>query len=158
RANDLVIRPQTQTAILSEETIMKRFTGFRRSPSTNKRPPASVRLEVELLEARNLLSLTNVLANNPAEDTIPMQDTQSETAIVLGADSHIVVAYNDTGAYTPGVNRHLIGYSLSGDGGMSFTDQGALPQNPYGDGTDPVLARSVRTGTIFLSTLTFDTA
>jgi hypothetical protein len=33
-----------------------------------------------------------------------------------------------------------------------------LPQNPYGDGTDPVLARSTRTGTIFLSTITFDTA
>jgi hypothetical protein len=138
---------------------MKRFTRFRRRPHTTKGRPASARLEVELLEARNLLdgTPTNVLVNNPAEDTIPKQDTQSETAIVLGANSNIVVAYNDTGAYTPGVNWHLIGYSLSDDGGASFTDQGTLPQNPYGDGTDPVLARSTRTGTIFLSTLTFDT-
>jgi hypothetical protein len=139
---------------------MKRFTRFRRSRQTKKGRPPAVHLEVEPLEARNLLdgTPTNVLVNNPAEDTIPMKDTQSETAIVLGANSNIVVAYNDTGAYTPGVSWHLTGYSVSGDSGASFTDQGTLPPNPYGDGTDPVLARSTRTGTIFLSTLTFDTA
>ena len=35
----------------------------------------AVGLELELLEARNLPSVTNVLVNNPAEDTIPKQDT-----------------------------------------------------------------------------------
>jgi hypothetical protein len=153
----LVIRPQIESAILLKETIMKRFTRLHRRPHTKKQH-ACMRLGVELLEARNLPSITNLLVNNPAEDTIPKQDTQSETAIVLGANSNIVVAYNDTGAYIPGVSWHLIGDSVSSDGGTSFTDQGALPQNPYGDGNDPVLARSTRTGTIFLSTLTFDTA
>jgi hypothetical protein len=53
---------------------------------------------VELLEARNLLDggFANVLVNNPAEDTTA-QDTQSETAITLGAGSRIIAAYNDSG-------------------------------------------------------------
>jgi hypothetical protein len=70
---------------------MIRFTSLRHRPRT-KRRPTSERLRLEHLEARNLLDGTpsNVLVNNPAEDTIPMQDTQSETAIVLGANSKIV--------------------------------------------------------------------
>jgi hypothetical protein len=111
-------------------------------------------LLVELLESRNLLSgFTNVLVNNPAEDTIPMQDTQSETAIVLGDKSKIVVAYNDTGLTSlafPGV----IGYSTSANGGATFADQGGLNH----DAGDPVLARSSKTGTIFLSNVGVDSA
>src|SRR6516162_8335288 len=102
---------------------MNRITSPRRPPTKRRR---SRRLELELLEARNLLSFTNVLVNNPAEDTIPRQDSQSETAIVLGANSSVVVAYNDTGAYsypTP-LNPTLAGYSLSSNGGASFIDQG----------------------------------
>lgn len=53
--------------------------------------PLRPRLLLELLEARNLLDsgLANILVNNPALDTTA-QDTQSETAIVLGAGSKIV--------------------------------------------------------------------
>jgi hypothetical protein len=111
------------------------------------RPPRRWLL-VELLECRNLLSgLANVLVNGPPEDTTA-QDTQSETAIVLGAGSRIVVAYNDSGIYsaaTPALN----GYSMSANGGATFADQGSL-NHTLGD---PVLARSSQTGTIFLSTL-----
>jgi hypothetical protein len=109
---------------------------------------------MEHLEARCLLSFTNVLVNNPAEDTIPMQDTQSETAIVLGADSNVVVAFNDTGAGTfpTPLNPTLAGYSLSTDRGTSFTDEGQLPHTlPNWAGFDPVLARSSRSGTVFES-------
>lgn len=114
------------------------------------------RLELELLEARNLLDggLTNVLVNNPALDTTA-QDTQSETAIVLGAGSNIVVAYNDDGVFSV-ANLARTGHSMSANGGATFADQGSLPLNH--DQGDPVLARSSKTGTIFLSTGGVDSA
>jgi hypothetical protein len=110
-------------------------------------------LLVELLEGRNLLSgFTNVLVNNPAEDTTA-QDTQSETAIVLGAGSKVVVAYNDSGP-TSAAFPGLTGYSRSDNGGTTFADQGSLNHTSG----DPVLARSSKTGTIFLSTIGVDGA
>jgi hypothetical protein len=133
---------------------MNRFTLLRRRLQTRKRP-ASVRLNLEHLEARNLLDGTpaNVLVNNPAEDTTS-HDTQSETAIVLGANSNIVVAYNDTGAVTFPSFADLtgLGYSLSANAGASFKDEGGPPANPpYWAFFNPALARSSKTGTIFLS-------
>jgi hypothetical protein len=143
--------------------IMTRFNTFPRRPQTrNPRPPA-VPLQLEPLEARNLLSggLTNVLVNDPTTDAIPKQDTESETAIVLGADSKVVVAYNDDGAFsypTP-FNPTVAGYSLSSDGGASFTDEGQPPDgSPYWGAFDQVLARSNKTGTIFLSDNSYDTS
>jgi hypothetical protein len=120
---------------------------------------------VELLEARNLLSFTNVLVNNPAEDNGIFNgksglDTESETAIVLGAKSNVVVAFNDDGqfAFPNPVNPTFTGYSLSTKSGASFTDKGSLPGNtPYWPGGDPVLARSSKTGTLFLANNTFNT-
>jgi hypothetical protein len=115
------------------------------------------RLLAELLEARNLLDggLANVLVNNPALDTTA-QDTQSETAIVLGADSKVVVAYNDTVRSYAGDNYHATGYSRSADGGATFQEQGSLPLNAHHDYGDPTLARSAKTGTVFLATLSVD--
>jgi hypothetical protein len=139
---------------------MNRVTFFPRRPRTKWQRPPTRRLELELLEARNLLSFTNVLVNNPAEDTVPMQDTQSETAILLGTNSNIIVAYNDTGTFTyPNpLNPATVGYSLSADAGGSFKDEGQLPSGPpYWTGFDPVLAGSSKTGTIFLSTGSTDT-
>src|SRR6516165_5599328 len=134
---------------------MNRFTLFWRRPHSKTRRTPGVHLYLEQMEARNLLSSpTNVLVNNPAEDTIPTQDTQSETAIVLGANSNVVVAYNDTGAFTyPSfADLSVAGYSVSTNAGASFTDQGNPPANgPYWAGSDQVLARSNKTGTIFLS-------
>jgi hypothetical protein len=115
------------------------------------------RLLAELLEARNLLDggLANVLVNNPALDTTA-QDTQSETAIVLGADSKVVVAYNDTVRSYAGDNYHGIGYSRSADGGATFQEQRSLPLNAHHDFSDPTLARSAKTRTVFLATLSVD--
>jgi hypothetical protein len=142
--------------ILSKEIIMNRFPRFRYQPDTQRRRPACVRLNLEFLEPRNLLNVTptNVLVNNPAEDTTA-QDTQSETAIVLGAKSNVVVAYQDDGGASASYLQ-LGGYSLSTNGGTSFTDEGNFPigPSPYAGGSDPVLARSSKTGTIFLSSLT----
>jgi hypothetical protein len=149
----------SQTAS-TEDTIMNLITFTPHRPPANVRRPQSQRLELELLEARNLLSFTNVLVNNPAEDTIPKQDTQSETAIVLGANSNVVVAYNDTGAlsYPTPFNPTVTGYSLSTNAGASFTDKGQLPSSPpYWAFGDPVLARSSKTGTIFMSTTSVNT-
>lgn len=126
----------------------RRRPAFRRSPQR----PQPRRPLLELLEARNLLDggLANVLVNNPAEDTTA-QDTQSETAIVLGAGSKIVVAYNDDSLTSPGFPGWT-GWSFSANGGATFADQGSLNHN-FGD---PVLARSSKTGTIFLSNLGLD--
>ena len=135
---------------------MNRVPLFRRRPRTKKRRPSFARPQVELLEARNLLSgtPTNVLVNNPAEDNgiwygQPGLDTESETAIVLGQRSTVVVAYNDDGQamYPSPFNPTFTGYSLSRDGGASFTDQGSLEGNtPFWPGFDVVLARSTKTG------------
>jgi hypothetical protein len=133
---------------------MNRITFSPRRPHAKRRRQCSRRLELELLEARNLLSFTNVLVNNPAEDTVPKEDTQSETAIVLGAHSNIIAAYNDSGnfSYPTPLNPTIGGYSVSSNAGGSFTDQGELPSSgPYWANSDPVLARSNKTGTILLS-------
>jgi hypothetical protein len=137
---------------------MNRFTLLPRRPPANKRPAPAARPAVELLESRDLPNATpaNVLVNNPTEDTTN-QDTQSETAIVLGANSNVVVAYNDSSAFSF-ANPQSTGYSLSGNEGASFTDKGILPTNPYYDLGDPSLVRSSKTGTIILSDLTANTA
>ncbi len=98
-------------------------------------------------------AVDNILVNDPGADTT-RQDTQSETALVLGS-SNIVSAYNNSRFFVMGSVNKFTGFSLSTDGGFSFTDQGSLPTNPDGDAGDPVLARSNSTGTIFLSTLAF---
>jgi hypothetical protein len=97
----------------------------------------------------------NTLVNNPSIDTTG-QDTQSETAVIFGAGPNVVAAFNDSGAHIGGASR-FTGWSLSTDGGATFTDKGDLPASPDGDSGDPVFARSAKTGTIFLSTLSFNT-
>src|SRR5262245_46657880 len=102
---------------------MKQFISTQR-PHTKNRRQSSARLTLELLEARNLLSApTNVLVNNPAEDTTA-QDTQSETAIVLGPNSKVIAAFNDdNGSLLTSPSDSIIGYSVSSNGGASFQDQ-----------------------------------
>jgi hypothetical protein len=135
--------------ITMKRHLLRRFGNRQPWPraSASRRRPA-----LEPLEARNLLDggLANVLVNNPATDT-SAQDTQSETAIVLGAGSKIVVAYNDTGL-TSAAFPGWAGFSMSANGGATFADQGSLNHSL----ADPVLARSSKTGTIFLSTIGLD--
>src|SRR5262249_44499344 len=137
-----------------KELTMNALMILRKRQSRRQQGMAKRFLHVEPLEARNLLDggFANILVNNPNADSTA-QDTQSETAIVLGSGSRIVVAFNDSGFHLKGDNQ-ATGYAFSPTGGDHFADQGTLPSSPDGDAGDPALARSVTTGTIFLSTLT----
>jgi hypothetical protein len=106
---------------------------------------------LEPLEARSLLS--NVVVNNPAEDTGP-NNTQSETSIVLGSGSNVIAGFNDSGSYN-GSNNHFTGWSTSSNSGTSWTDQGVLPASAIGDAGDPSLARDNSSGRIYFATLSF---
>jgi hypothetical protein len=95
------------------------------------------------LEDRTLLSITNVLVTNPAMDT-SVNDTKSNTALVLGAGNNIVVAYNDADmahANQPDVHLGRIPVTLNsipmiaslsqtsaveGEAGISLTVSGSL--------------------------------
>jgi hypothetical protein len=145
--------PHRRQAMLANTLLHHRTPHARRSPHRLPRR----RLLLELLEARSLLDsgLANILVNDPTQDTTA-QDTQSETAIVLGAGSKVIVAYNDSVGMIAGDNYHAIGYSRSANGGASFQEMGSLPLNPHHDESDPTLARSAKTGTVFLSTMGID--
>lgn len=103
-----------------------------------------------------VLVLPNTLVNNPAADSTT-QDTQSETALVLGSSNTVISSFNDSGSNVGGA-AHFTGIGRSTDGGTSFTDLGALPVSANGDAGDPVLARNNVTGTAILATLGFNSA
>ena len=98
-----------------------------------------------------------MLVNNPALDTTP-QDLQNQTSIVLGEGNKLIVAYDDSGPFSLD-NPTTLGYSVSANGGGSFSDKGTLsPTPPYYTLGDPALARSTNTGTVFLSAITTTTS
>jgi len=103
----------------------------------------------------SLLTVSDLVVNDVAADSTA-QDTQSETTLVLGAGANVIVGFNDSGSNAGG-GSHFTGYSVSTDGGSSFVDRGTLPASTVGDGGDPVLARDVVSGTIYFSTLGFNT-
>lgn len=97
--------------------------------------------------------LANSLVNNAAGDATA-QDTQSETALVLGSGSNLVAGFNDSGSYDPANGQdQFTGWAYTSDGGTSWTDPGRLPGD--NDAGDPVLARDTTTGRIYYSTLSF---
>ncbi len=118
------------------------------------------------LNDRQNLELTyNVLVNDPAQDYGNEQNTQFETACaVLG--NKVIVAWVDSNhgvyglgqisvlsTYTP----RFVGYAVSHDSGLTFTDQDAPPLaragNPTdddGDGGDPVLAVDTSASLVYL--------
>ena len=101
-----------------------------------------------------LTAIANTLVNDAAADATA-QDTQSETAIVLGSGSNVISSFNDSGSRIPATSKHFTGFSQSTDLGTSWTDKGTLPTSTEGDAGDPVLARDSATGTIYLATLGF---
>src|SRR5262249_2516510 len=92
----------------------------------------------------------NVLVNQVPDASA--RDTQSETTLVLGSGSTIVVGFNDSESFAAPFN-HFTGYSRSTNSGVSFTDLGTLPNSTNGDAGDPNLARDDATGAIYFSTL-----
>lgn len=70
----------------------------------------------------------NVQVNCLAEDGTSRANTQSETSVSAFGDK-VVVGYNDSlVCCIPAIN--LTGYSVSNDGGKTFTDMGDLPFDP----------------------------
>src|SRR5262245_53427385 len=85
----------------------------------------------------------NVLVNDLGQDQNTRQDTQSETTLVTFTHQsrfHVAVAFNDSGSNVRN-EKQFTGWSLSDNGGNSFTDQGELPVSGDGDAGDPVFAR-----------------
>jgi subtilisin-like proprotein convertase family protein len=118
--------------------------------------PIATGLDIVLNGPGSLSALANPIVNNAAADATS-QDTQSETALILGSGSNVICGFNDSGSYIGGAS-HFTGWSQSANGGTTWTDGGALPTSTVGDAGDPVLARSASTGTIFLATLGFATS
>lgn len=70
----------------------------------------------------------NVQVNCVAEDGTSPQNTQSETSVAVSGQK-VVVGYNDSlVCCLPALN--LSAYSVSTNGGSSFTDEGTLPFRP----------------------------
>jgi hypothetical protein len=131
---------------------VKTLRSPRYTPLSQKRSCARRFPRLEVLEDRTLFSV-NVLVNSTVADT-SSQDTQSETAVVLGSGSNVAVAFNDSESNSGGANR-FTGFAQSSNGGTSFVDMGSLPASSAGDAGDPALASNTATGTIYLSTLGF---
>ncbi len=100
---------------------------------------------------------TASLVNDPTLDTT-VQDTQSETTLVMTDDGTLVSAFNDSASYLGPGSTHFTGYATYAPVDGAFTDQGALPDSVNGDAGDPVLARDTVSGRIYLATLDFATA
>ncbi len=120
-------------------------------PSTSRYPLVlAVAILLCASTSGRLPALPNVLVNDPTVDAT-RQDTQDDTALVLGAAGTFVAAFHDTGSAvdTP---DHFTGFARSTDGGATWSDLGALPGTRNGDAGYPSLARSASTGTILLAT------
>src|SRR2546429_622782 len=98
----------------------------------------------------------NVQVNCLAQDGMSLQNTQSETSVAV-AGNKVVVGYNDSLVCCRPV-LNLSGYSVSTDGGRTFTDMGDLPNAP---GVQPLGDPSVATdgaGNVYYATLAFSPA
>jgi hypothetical protein len=93
----------------------------------------------------------NVQVNCRAEDGTSPRNTQSETT-VAAIGNKVVVGFNDSlVCCVPAIN--LSGYSVSTDGGNSFTDMGDLPWSGNAQPTgDPSLAAD-DAGNVYYATL-----
>jgi hypothetical protein len=103
-------------------------------------------------------SFANVRVNDPNQDNTQIdQTTQSETTIGVSG-SHVAVGFNDsqqTGLFFTAATD-LSGVAFSTDGGSTFTDGGAIPNQPeLVNVGDPWLA-SDRAGNMYYSTLALD--
>jgi hypothetical protein len=108
-------------------------------------------------QALALNALGNLLVNNPNVDATA-QDTQSETALVLGSGMNVVSGFNDSGSFIGAGANKFTGFSRSTNMGATWIDGGTLPTNVNGDAGDPVLARDKVSGRIYFSCLQFSGA
>lgn len=91
------------------------------------------------------------LVNDPAADTSLFSHTQNSVALTV-AGPNLVAAYNDNGSSEGIDDPHFTGYSVSGDGGRTWTDQGAVSDGPLPDYGSPSLATDELSGRVYLAT------
>jgi hypothetical protein len=99
----------------------------------------------------------SVQVNDPLDDGAT-NNTQSDTALTLGAPGTVLVAYIDSGSYAAGSSFRFTGWARSTDDGATFADLGALSSN--GNNNDfgfPHLVRNVVSGRVYASTMGFNT-
>jgi len=118
---------------------------------------ATVSCGLMVTAAQRAVSPQGPLANPIVNATDSTEhDTQSTPAILrLPGNSVVVAAFNNSTLYT-GSNNHRTGWSRSTDNGTTWTDSGALPDSAGGDDGYPFFARNNTTGTIYLTTRSFD--
>jgi hypothetical protein len=136
---------------------MNRITFFPRRPPTKRRRPASIRLQVELLEARNLLSVLNV--NTDTDLTAPHNETSiavnpTNPMNLIGSANDYQAVYDSSGGLVS-----LTAYSrahVTFDNGQTWTDY-VVPFNTslYTATGDPAVAFDAD-GTAYLATLGFN--
>jgi hypothetical protein len=168
RGQDIMVTPEAasaERAVYDNPVLFEQLSGAARTRAEMKfgrRVPGGVKPVVGDPGAgrpgpRPRTLLANPLVNDPTEDTTT-QDTQSETTLVL-AGTNVACAFNDSSLYNSGASAYYFtGWSHSSNGGTNWTDHGHLPNSypPNGDAGDPVLAYSQLTGTLILSTLSFN--
>ncbi|MEA2827012.1 MAG: hypothetical protein QOG43_1451 [Actinomycetota bacterium] len=90
------------------------------------------------------------LVNDPSTDG--ESDTQAGTSVALSG-GNVVAAFSDSGSLAHG--EHRTGYSVSTNGGVSFTDRGELPASRAGDGSNAQLASDTTTGRVYMATMSY---
>lgn len=158
--NELLASPAarflTPQALMSLTAMAGRSQGIGADPAGEQvgagaAQRAATTAEPDVESAR----LANVRVNDPRQDSHQTdQTTQSETSVAVSG-SHVVVGFNDSqqALLFPTAGASLSGVAFSSNGGRSFTDAGALP-NQAGcfDVGDPWLTAD-RGGAIYYSTL-----
>jgi hypothetical protein len=101
---------------------------------------------------------SGVMVNDPAHDVFAQFDISSQSETNVAAfGSTVLVAYNDSTGFAGSGPLSGMAYSLSNDGGVSFTEIGDFPVTPTGfNFGDPGLAVS-RGGIFYQSHIAADT-
>jgi len=100
----------------------------------------------------------SVQVNDPTDDP-GSNNTQTNTAVTLGAPGTVLVAFLDSGSYSMGVSNRFTGWSRSTDGGETFADLGAFSSN--GNNNDsgfPHLVRNTLSGRVYASASGFSSS
>ena len=91
----------------------------------------------------------DVIVNNPAADAGVLNGFTQSGSSTIAFGSTVLVIFNDSGSnVSPTAN--FAGYARSTDGGLTFTDMGALPAQNFGFSH---LARSTASGTVYTTAL-----
>jgi hypothetical protein len=114
---------------------------------------AVMRRNVRTSAKRTTSFATNVHVNNVGLDDPLSADAQSEESMVAW-QNYVLCAWNDSQGQR--LNKSLIGYGYSTDGGQSFIDAGEPPEPPIVGGTwtsDPVTCVNEKTGEFYFTAL-----